>query len=151
MRNRCAMTINTGEACLAPTKRRYRIGLTHDVPGEYVQVIGQTKRTDNMDENMIGICGAYCGACEWKPKVNCPGCQAAKGKMFWGQCQIATCSLGKGFAHCGQCPDVPCGMLKAAFDDPEHGDSGERLLNLKAWARGEDTWLELRNPKKADG
>jgi hypothetical protein len=104
-----------------------------------------------MDKNMIGMCGAYCGACEWKPKVNCPGCKVAKGKMFWGECQIAACSLSKGLAHCGLCPDLPCAPLQAAFDNPEHGDSGERLKNLKAWAMGEDTFLELRKPKKADG
>jgi hypothetical protein len=101
-----------------------------------------------MDRNMIAMCGAYCGACEWKPKVNCPGCQVAKGKMFWGQCQIAMCCLGKGFTHCGECSELPCGILNAVCSDPEHGDRGERLLNLKAWAAGEDTYMELRKPEK---
>jgi len=36
-----------------------------------------------MDKTMIGMCGAYCGICEWRPKTDCPGCQAAKGDMFW--------------------------------------------------------------------
>jgi hypothetical protein len=97
---------------------------------------------------MIGVCGAYCGACEWKPKVNCPGCQAAKSKMFWGECQMAKCCLGKGYVHCGECSDVPCEGLQAIIRDPEHGDTGQRLANLKAWARGEDTWLGLIPPKK---
>jgi hypothetical protein len=103
-----------------------------------------------MDRNMIGMCGAYCGACEWKPKVNCQGCQAAKGKMFWGECQIAKCCMRKGLSHCGECGDLPCAALQAVVADPEHGDQGQRLLNLKAWAGGEDTWLELKAPKKTD-
>jgi len=98
---------------------------------------------------MIAACGAYCGVCEWKSKVNCPGCKAAKGKMFWGECQIAKCCLGKGYAHCGECPEVPCGSLRVLFDDAQHGDQGERLRNLKAWARGEDAYLELRPPKRS--
>jgi len=34
-------------------------------------------------------------------------------------------------------------MLQEAFDNPEHGDKGERLANLKAWARGEDSYVKL--------
>ena len=29
------------------------------------------------------------------------------------------------------------------FDNPEHGDNGERFANLKAWAKGEDTFIEI--------
>jgi hypothetical protein len=96
-----------------------------------------------MDREQIGMCGAYCGACEWKEKTNCPGCRARKGEMFWGRCAVATCCLGQGFAHCGLCPDLPCEVVQKFFDDPEHGDSGERLANLKAWARGEDTFIAI--------
>jgi hypothetical protein len=101
-----------------------------------------------MDQNMIGMCGAYCGVCEWKTKTNCPGCLASGGKMFWGECQVAMCAIGKGIQHCGFCPEVPCATLQGYFDDPEHGDSGERLTNLQAWARGEWTYREL-TPRKA--
>ena len=96
-----------------------------------------------MDRELIGRCGAYCGVCEWKEKTNCPGCQRAKGNMFWGQCLIATCSIEKGIEHCGFCSSLPCDRLQQAFEHPEHGDSGERLANLRAWARGEDTYIEL--------
>jgi hypothetical protein len=34
-------------------------------------------------------------------------------------------------------------MLQEAFDQPEHGDNGERLANLKTWARGEDSYIKL--------
>ena len=97
-----------------------------------------------MDRRMVAKCGAYCGDCEWKESMNCPGCQTANGSMFWGECHVAKCSIGKGIEHCGLCPGLPCNMLQQAFDDPEHGDNGERLANLKAWARGEDSYVKLR-------
>ena len=100
---------------------------------------------------MIGVCGAYCGVCEWKPKMGCPGCQTAGGNVFWGECRIAKCSAGKGYTHCGECPQLPCSDLEAVFSNGEHGDHGERLLNLKAWARGEETVLELRTLRARDG
>ncbi|MBN1867803.1 DUF3795 domain-containing protein [Candidatus Sumerlaeota bacterium] len=100
-----------------------------------------------MEKQMIGMCGAYCGVCEWRPRTRCLGCQTAEGRMYWGECAIAKCCLSKNLAHCGSCPDLPCETLQAAFDHPEHGDRGERLANLQAWARGEDTYQELRPPE----
>jgi hypothetical protein len=101
-----------------------------------------------MDTQLIGRCGAYCGSCEWKAKTNCPGCLAAKGRMFWGVCDVANCSIEKGFQHCGFCTEVPCASLQGYFDNPEHGDNGERLNNLKAWARGEFTYTALTKKKR---
>ena len=47
------------------------------------------------------------------------------------------------------CPDLPCTELQQAFDNPEHGDHGERLANLKNWAKGDETILRLKTfPKK---
>ena len=97
-----------------------------------------------MDQQMIAACGAYCGACEWKEKTGCPGCQASRAKMFWGECDVARCAISKGLLHCGLCSDLPCQTLQRYFDHPEHGDRGERLANLKAWAAGERTYLKLR-------
>ncbi len=97
-----------------------------------------------MDTNMIGMCGAYCGFCEWKDKTNCPGCQVCAGKPFWGECAIATCAIRSGHPHCGHCEQLPCPPLKDAFSHPEHGDRGERLMNLKSWAQGDETCLRLR-------
>jgi len=65
--------------------------------------------------------------------------------MFWGECLVAKCSLEKGYNHCGECSELPCDKLQSAFDDSEHGDNGERLINLKAWANGEETYQELTN------
>jgi hypothetical protein len=100
-----------------------------------------------MDKQMIGICGAYCGECEWKAKTNCPGCQACQGKLFWGECKLAKCAIDKGYNHCGVCTKLPCNKLQNAFNDPGHGDNGERLINLKNWASGKDEYLKLRTQK----
>ena len=100
-----------------------------------------------MDKNLIAMCGAYCGDCEWKEKAGCPGCQASKGKMFWGECTIALCCMHKGHEHCGVCAVLPCKELKAVFKMPEHGDNGERLANLTMWAAGEDSYVRLTKRK----
>ena len=103
-----------------------------------------------MDESMIAMCGAYCGVCEWREQTNCPGCQKSSGQMFWGECLVAKCSIEKGYRHCGLCSELPCEKLQSAFDNPEHGDNGERLINLKAWANGEETYLKLTKQSMAD-
>lgn len=96
-----------------------------------------------MDRELMARCGAYCGDCQCKEKMNCLGCQMTKGRMFWGECLVAKCSIEKGIEHCGLCSNLPCDILQQAFDQPEHGDNGERLANLKAWARGEDSYIKL--------
>ena len=69
--------------------------------------------------------------------------------MFYGECGVAKCCYDKGYLHCGFCPDLPCTELQQAFNHPEHGDHGERLANLKNWAKGDETILRLRTfPKK---
>lgn len=97
----------------------------------------------SFDATLIARCGAYCGDCTYKEPMRCPGCLDAQGDMFHGTCEVAKCSLSKGYTHCGTCPDLPCDALQAAFDEPEHGDGGERLANLQAWARGERSYIRL--------
>ena len=106
-----------------------------------------------MDRNMIAYCGGYCGVCEWKDKIGCKGCKANAGTMFWGECDKACCCIEKGFAHCGECPDLPCQKLQELFDDPEHGDRGVRLRNLMHWKAGDSVYEELGNAaqEKAKG
>ena len=98
-----------------------------------------------MDNKMIAFCGTYCGVCEWKDKMNCNGCLACKGHPFWGECDKAKCCTGRGFEHCGYCPDMPCQKLLDLFDDPEHGDKGTRINNLKNWTNGKYEYEKLRN------
>ncbi len=97
-----------------------------------------------MDKQMIGMCGTYCGECEWREKTSCPGCQVSQSRVFWGQCRIAKCAVESKHTHCGTCLKLPCEKLVDAFRNPEHGDNGERLVNLRRWANGEETYLPLR-------
>lgn len=87
-----------------------------------------------MDKEMMAYCGTYCEECEWKERVNCKGCKANQGNMFWGECDKAKCCIEKHFEHCGECAQMPCDNLSALFADPEHGDNGSRLINLKNWS-----------------
>lgn len=100
-----------------------------------------------MDKEMIAYCGTYCGICEWKDKVNCKGCKANGGKMFWGECDKAKCCIEKGFEHCGECSDLPCQKIIALINDPEHGDNGTdvRLSNLRNWKNGNYVYKKLDN------
>jgi len=98
-----------------------------------------------MNKDMMGYCGTYCETCDWKEKFNCPGCKACVSKVFWGTCEISVCAIDKGYAHCGECPEVPCSKLIDAYNDAEHGDDGERLTNLRCWAEGKVSMLSVRD------
>lgn len=93
---------------------------------------------------MMAYCGTYCETCDWKEKMNCQGCKAHTGDVFWGTCQIAKCAIEKGIEHCGTCRKLPCEKLTEAYNDEEHGDHGERLTNLKMWADGKESTLKVR-------
>jgi len=83
-------------------------------------------------------CGLDCVACEYREKMNCPGCIAAGGKMFWGECPVAACASGKGHVHCGHCAEFVCPTLHRFAYDPEQGDDGQRIASLRERvARGE--------------
>jgi general stress protein 26 len=91
-------------------------------------------------EELLSIqsrCGLLCNWCSFKETHGCGGCEATNGKPFHGECPIAKCCQDKGFAHCGECPDLPCGKLRAySFEDEEHGDDppGARVEVCRSWA-----------------
>jgi hypothetical protein len=100
-----------------------------------------------MIDSFMGCCGIDCNSCNYKMQMSCPGCQATKGKPFWGECLLATCCTQKGHDHCGQCQEFPCAKLNEYSYDNEHGDNGQRIRNLEsrnkkgydAWRRKQDT------------
>lgn len=98
-----------------------------------------------INKKMIAFCGTYCGVCEWKDIIGCKGCKSNEGIMFWGECDKAKCCIEKGLEHCGECLEMPCLKLRDLFDDPEHGDCGARLHNLKNWKNGNYTYKKLGN------
>lgn len=84
------------------------------------------------DSTVLAMCGLECGTCDWRESTGCPGCHEGRGKMFWGECALAACCLGKGLPHCGLCAEFPCGQLEAFAYDKEHGDpQGSRINNLR--------------------
>jgi len=80
----------------------------------------------------LAYCGLDCQTCSFRTTRKCPGCQAAAGKMFWGECTLAKCCIGKGFEHCGKCEQFPCEQLEAFSFAKEQGDNGRRIENLRA-------------------
>ncbi len=92
-----------------------------------------------MEESVFAaICGIDCSCCEYREKMNCPGCHAVGGKPFWGECPVAACAAGKGHLHCGHCAEFVCPVLHRFAYDPEQGDDGKRIANLRVrLARGE--------------
>lgn len=90
-------------------------------------------------------CGIYCGDCEYREKENCPGCVAAEGNMFWGECPLAACCREKGLDNCGLCPEFPCEKLNEFAYAPDQGDDGQRIENLRQWKEiGFDAWVAAR-------
>jgi len=82
-------------------------------------------------------CGLLCKWCSYVESNGCAGCIALQGKPFWGECDVAKCCQERGHAHCGQCPDIPCGILR----DYSCGDWGEcdrpkgaRIELCRRWA-----------------
>jgi hypothetical protein len=93
-----------------------------------------------MPVTFMGRCGDDCTDCCHRASDGCPGCSGHDGNPFWGQCEIATCCVAKGHAHCGQCQDFPCARLNAYASEP---DNGKILVNLKAWNEiGYDAWRQ---------
>ena len=82
-------------------------------------------------------CGLLCNGCNYRESHGCKGCLALKGRPFWGECDVAACCRSKGYAHCGECADMPCDILKGmSCGDDEECDKppGARISVCKAWA-----------------
>ncbi len=79
-------------------------------------------------------CGKDCTRCEMKIEDLCAGCFELEEGNWAGNCEIKTCCEGKELEHCGNCPVFPCDLLRNTAFDPDEGDDGERLVNLKRWS-----------------
>ncbi len=66
-----------------------------------------------IDSNLLGPCGFYCGQCLAIKKGVCLGCryqaqkseEAGRVTIF---CDILRCSSAKGLVTCADCPEHPC-------------------------------------------
>ncbi len=83
-------------------------------------------------------CGLLCAGCSFKQSHGCKGCIAMNGHPFWGDCPVAVCNISKGLSHCGECPDMPCAILRdfsCGEGDNCDKPKGARLEMLKYWNR----------------
>jgi len=81
-------------------------------------------------------CGLLCGECQYRAQIPCPGCTRME-KPFWGDsCPVKACCEGKQHAHCGECSEFPCGLLRQFAFDKEQGDDGKRITQCEAWRGG---------------
>lgn len=75
---------------------------THVVPGSKKEI----------DANLLGPCGFYCGFCLAYKKKICLGCRyqadkrAAEGVRDW--CTQLNCAERRGVTKCSECDDIPC-------------------------------------------
>ncbi len=77
--------------------------------------------------NISSYCGIDCDSCEYKEQINCKGCKAYNGDMFYGECKIAKCAISRDKRFCGECEEFACEKLKSYSFDKEHGDDGARI------------------------
>lgn len=50
-------------------------------------------------------CGKSCGDCDYREKLNCPGCKAGPGCYGSEACEIGVCARTKA-THCTDCPSI---------------------------------------------
>ena len=80
-------------------------------------------------------CGLQCTNCSYKESHGCKGCIETNGNPFHGKCPVASCCIEKNISHCGNCPNIPCKLLKDYSFDKEHGDNGERIKKCILWSK----------------
>ena len=81
-------------------------------------------------------CGLLCGECQYRTQIPCPGCTRME-KPFWGDsCPVKACCEGKQHAHCGECSEFPCGLLRQFAFGRQQGDDGKRITQCEAWRGG---------------
>ena len=77
-------------------------------------------------------CGIMCSQCEYRERMNCEGCTKID-RPFWGDsCAVKSCCEGRGYEHCGQCPEFPCKLLTDFAYDKEQGMTGSALKTVVA-------------------
>ena len=58
------------------------------------------EKTIEINQELIAVCGLYCGACRQYLKGGCMGCLKNE-KATW--CKTRTCCMEKGYKTCAEC------------------------------------------------
>ena len=90
---------------------------------------------------IVSRCGCPCDTCEFHLDGRCAGCIALSGVPFHDTkvCRLADCCQKRGYLHCGQCPEFPCGELVQFSYDEQYGDNppGARIDRVREWTKAE--------------
>jgi len=84
----------------------------------------------------VNACGLNCAECPSKNR-ECKGCDAERGKPFWTAyledkiCPLFACAQKKGFADCGACPELPCGIWLTMRDPSLSDEAFEASLQQR--------------------
>ena len=71
-----------------------------------------------MDLTCMGYCGVDCAACPDLKREKCPGCR----QTVWPEndpCPPVGCCRRQGIDCCGACPQFPCAMMAAFYEESE--------------------------------
>jgi hypothetical protein len=61
---------------------------------------------------LAAVCGRNCELCDAYQECRCCGCGYQLGQTPRGECAIfRCCTVERGLAHCGLCPDLPCQLF----------------------------------------
>ena len=91
--------------------------------------------TDCEPDAVQSRCGILCSQCGYREQMDCAGCIRIQ-KPFWGdRCPVKACCEEKGHAHCGQCQEFPCDLLKGMAYDEQQGDGGKRIEQCRCWRK----------------
>jgi len=112
----------------------------------------------------ISVCGLNCAKCDillagrgdeekmrnllgyfkdLKPEnIVCGGCWGSLDKHWSANCKFLACTKRKGLTYCFECPEFPCGDLKAFASDgiPHHRKTVENMkrmkeIGIKSWVK----------------
>jgi hypothetical protein len=91
-----------------------------------------TDKEINRDENLIGHCGIYCGACPSFISGQCDGCRgnSAKSAVLYKQCKVKPCCANNGFFTCADCT-IYASTKECKKYNP-------LLLKIASWIEGSD-------------
>ena len=72
------------------------------------EVLNQAYKDLDMDKELLGKCGYYCGQCPGYTSGKCKGCLKGNAQ---GVCFARDCAIQKGILSCGCCLDFPCPVI----------------------------------------
>jgi len=88
------------------------------------------------DSLEISGCGILCSDCDFhsgERQPQCPGCNAVKGKPFWGTCNVYSCIKDHGVDQCGKCQEFPCDTFINAYDPSQGPESALTRAGVVAY------------------